>query len=179
MLTQEDKKNCLDLARAAIAFSLNIIDEIPLCPLEAIFHERFGLFVTLHKNGRLRGCIGYFQPYKDLYSSLIDLAKAAAFHDSRFAPVKEDEFNELHIEISILSPLYEISNTNEIEIGRDGIYLQHPYSSGLLLPQVATEYNWDKETFLRETCRKAGLPVSYLNDKKTKIYRFEAEIFGE
>ena len=179
MLSLEAKKFCLDLARASIALKLKLIDQMPECPPEAIFKESFGLFVTLHKNGNLRGCIGYIQPYKDLYTSIIELAAAAAFRDNRFPRVTIEEFEQLHIEMSILSPLYEINNIEEIKIGRDGIYLQHPYSSGLLLPQVATEHNWDRETFLNETCRKAGLPTSFLKDKLIKIYRFEAEIFAE
>ena len=178
MLTKAEKEYCLDLARSSIAFKLKLINEIPACPSGAIFTEKYGLFVTLHKNGRLRGCIGYILPYKDLYTSIIELGQAAAFRDNRFSPVKIEEIEHLQIEISILSPLYEISDIDEIEIGRDGLYIQHPYSSGLLLPQVAIEHNWDKNTFLIETCRKAGLPSNILKDKSTKIYRFEAEIFS-
>jgi AmmeMemoRadiSam system protein A len=177
MLTNQEKEQCLKIAREAIAFKLNIIKEITPYPPLPIFNESYGLFVTLHKNDRLRGCIGYILPYKKLYNALIDLAQSAAFKDPRFSPVSKDEFNQLNIEISILSQLYEVKNTNEITIGRDGLYIQHPHSSGLLLPQVATQYNWDKDTFLIETCHKAGLHESYLKDPQIKIFRFEAEIF--
>ena len=179
MLTNEEKKLCLELARSSIAFKLKLIEEAPKRPPNPIFKESFGLFVTLHKDNRLRGCIGYIQPYKDLCSSIMELAMAAAFRDNRFSQVKDHEFDALHIEISILSPLKEIKNIDEIEIGHDGLYIQHPLGSGLLLPQVATQYNWDKDTFLEETFHKAGLPISFQNEKATKIYRFEAEIFGE
>ena len=138
-----------------------------------------GAFVTLKKQGRLRGCIGLIEGKKPLYETVEEMAQTAAFKDPRFRPVKEDEFKELDIEISALTPLRQIEDVNEIEVGRHGIYIVKGFHSGLLLPQVATEYNWDRNTFLRETCVKAGLPLNAWKDKGTKIFIFSASVFGE
>ena len=178
MLTDIEKKQCLQIARESIAFKLNLVDEI-LCPTSQIFNESYGMFVSLHIKERLRGCIGYIKPYKPLYQSLVDLAQMAAFQDDRFSPVSSAEFAQLSIEISILSPLYEVVDKSEIVVGRDGLYIQNPKTAGLLLPQVATQYAWDTDTFLKQTCRKAGLHESCLKDEQTKVFRFEAVIFSE
>jgi len=179
MLSEREKILCINIVREAIAKKINLLDKMSPCPNEKVFSDFFGLFVTLEKRGRLRGCIGYIIPHKSLYETLLDLAIAAAFKDNRFDPVTKEEFDELCVEISILSPLYEITDKSEVFVGRDGLYIQHPKGSGLLLPQVATKYNWDRDTFFKETCRKAGLAESLLFDKQMKIYRFEAEIFSE
>ena len=179
MISNEEKALCLSIVRESIAYELGLQKSIPAHPNSPIFDEKFGLFVTLHQNTRLRGCIGYVEPFKDLYSSLLDLSRAAAFRDTRFQPVQKHEFESLHIEISILSPLYLVQDIGEIIIGRDGLLVKHPFSSGLLLPQVATEQNWDRETFLSQTLRKANLPDHFVKDKDLLIYRFEAIIFGE
>jgi len=179
MLTDEEKRLCLQIVRATIAHKLQLGPEHVECPSNEVFKQKYGLFVTLHKKGDLRGCIGYIQPYMPLYDSLRDLAVSAAFRDNRFPPLRKEEFDQIDIEISILSPLYLVSNTDEIEVGRDGISLQGRYGSGLLLPQVATQYGWDRDTFLAQTCRKAGVSEAALKDPQTKIFRFEAEIFGE
>jgi len=106
------------------------------------------------------------------------MAEAAAFQDPRFPPVRVDELGELEIEISVLTPLREIKDPEEIEVGKHGIMIERPpYYSGLLLPQVATEYGWDRETFLEQTCIKAGLPPNAWRDPATRIYIFSAEIF--
>ena len=177
MFSLEERELCIKIAKESIAMKLGIIKEITPCPQNRIFQENFGLFVTINKNGHLRGCIGYILPVKPLYESLIDLARTAAFKDNRFKPVIKDEFSEIQIEISVLSQLFEIKDIDEINVGRDGLFIQHPKGSGLLLPQVATKYNWNKEEFLRETCYKAGLHESILSDKNIKLFRFEAEIF--
>lgn len=179
MLSLEEKQICLKIARESIYYRLNAGKSISECPLSSVFMESFGLFVTLHKCANLRGCIGYIKPYKPLYYSLIDLAQAAAFNDSRFNPVTVVELEHLVIEISILSPLTEVLTHDEIIVGRDGLFLQHPWGTGLLLPQVAVQYNWSREKFLQETCYKACLDESFLLDEHTKLYRFEAEIFSE
>jgi AmmeMemoRadiSam system protein A len=105
------------------------------------------------------------------------MAQAAAFKDPRFSPVTVDEFDDLDIEISVLTPLSKIDNVYDIEVGRHGIYLRQGMRSGLLLPQVATENHWDRLTFLQYTCRKAGLPSNAWQDKGTEIYTFSADIF--
>ncbi|MCL2064136.1 MAG: AmmeMemoRadiSam system protein A [Candidatus Cloacimonetes bacterium] len=179
MLTNEEKKLSLSIAREAIAEQLGLIGKMLPCPLESVFTESYGLFVSLSRKGHLRGCIGYIEPYKPLYQSLVDLSRAAAFKDNRFKPVNKEEFPDINIEISILSPLYKVIQYEEIVIGRDGLYIKHPRGSGLLLPQVATKYNWDRDTFLIETCHKAGLHESCLSDEKLIIFRFEALIFSD
>jgi AmmeMemoRadiSam system protein B/AmmeMemoRadiSam system protein A len=141
--------------------------------------EKRGAFVTLTKNGSLRGCIGYIQPVAPLYKAVSDMAIAASTRDPRFPPVTQGELRDIHIEISVLSPLKLIVDTNEIEVGRHGLYMTRGNNSGLLLPQVATEQGWKREEFLSQTCVKAGLPAQAWKDKRTQIYTFSAQIFSE
>jgi uncharacterized protein len=138
-----------------------------------------GVFVTLHKSGELRGCIGFVEGVKPLQDAVIEMAQSAAFNDPRFAPVNLEEVENLELEISVLSPIEELINVEEIEIGKHGLIIEQGFYKGLLLPQVATENNWDKTEFLQHTCHKAGLPVDAWHDDKTKIYAFSAEIFSE
>jgi len=105
------------------------------------------------------------------------MAAAAAFQDPRFPPVTKKELKDLDIEISVLTPFEQITDVNKIEVGKHGIYMERGFYSGLLLPQVATEYGWGRETFLEHTCRKAGLPPDAWKDKETRIYIFSADIF--
>jgi AmmeMemoRadiSam system protein A len=139
--------------------------------------ENRGAFVSLHKNGRLRGCIGQIVPANPLYQTIADMAIAAAFDDPRFDPLTAKEFKDLELEISVLTPMERLKNADEIEIGKHGLYLKKGFYSGLLLPQVAAEYGWDPITFLEETCRKAGLPRNAWKEKNTEIYLFSADIF--
>jgi AmmeMemoRadiSam system protein A len=141
--------------------------------------EKRGAFVTLTKNGSLRGCIGYIQPVTPLYKAVSDMAIAASTRDPRFSPVAQGELGDIHIEISVLSPLRLIVDTNEIEIGKHGLFMTRGNNSGLLLPQVATQQGWNREEFLRQTCVKAGLPAQAWKDKGTQIYTFSAQIFSE
>jgi len=138
-----------------------------------------GAFVTIHKKGALRGCIGYVRGFKPLQEAISDLAVSAAFNDPRFPPLQMDEFTEIDLEISVLTPLQRVSDISEIKIGRDGLLIKRPPYQGLLLPQVAMEYGWDVETFLAETCRKAGLPANAWQDSEAEIERFSALIFSE
>ena len=128
-----------------------------------------GAFVTLKKRDNLRGCIGYIKAYKPLWETVQEMAVAAAFHDPRFPSLKPEEVPQLTFEISVLSPLKRIKDINEIEVGKHGLYIIHGHRAGLLLPQVATEYKWDGETFLAETCHKAGLPANAWMDKESEI----------
>jgi len=177
MLSEIQKKQLLSFARDVIAAHLNSSDS-PSLPANE-YREKCGVFVTLHKAGELRGCIGYIKGYKSIADSIREMSLAAAFQDPRFPPVTVNELAQLKIEISLLSPLQLVQETGDIEIGRDGLYLEHPRSSGLLLPQVATEWNWDRETFLKQICRKASLPPGAHQDAGAKLYRFNAEIFSE
>jgi AmmeMemoRadiSam system protein A len=142
-----------------------------------VLKEKRGAFVTINKRGQLRGCIGYIQPYKPLYQTVEEMAAQAAFNDPRFDPVTERELPDLEIEISVLTPLRRIKDVEEIEVGKHGILIEKGFYSGLLLPQVATEYGWDRKTFLEHTCLKAGLPTDAWKDKDVVISIFSADIF--
>ncbi len=139
--------------------------------------EKRGAFVTLKTHGQLRGCIGHIQAVKPLSQTVIDMAQAAAFQDPRFPPLSKQELKDLSIEISALTPFHHVKDIKEIQVGKHGLFIERGYNSGLLLPQVATEYGWDPQTFLEHTCQKAGLPKDAWKDHKTKIQIFSAEIF--
>ena len=176
-LTDEEKKILHNIALTAITKKLR--NESPVLPMAKTdtLNEKRGAFVSLHKHGQLRGCIGYVHGVKPLAKAINDMAIAAAFQDPRFSTLQENELSDLDIEISVLTPMKQISNINEIEVGKHGLMMiKGPYS-GLLLPQVATQYNWDRQTFLSETCHKAGLPIDAWKDDETEIYIFSAEIF--
>ena len=139
--------------------------------------EKRGAFVTLKTHGQLRGCIGQIQALKPLSQTVIDMAQAAAFQDPRFPPLSERELKDLSIEISALTPFRQIQDIKEIQVGKHGLFIERGFNSGLLLPQVGSEYGWDTQTFLEQTCQKAGLPRDAWKDKKTKIQIFSAEVF--
>lgn len=177
MFNSKQKKELLALARQAI--ESRFTKEALIYPDDPAYTIQTGIFVTLHKFGELRGCIGYVKGYKDLVPSIIEMSRSAAFHDPRFASVQADEMNDIEIEISVLSEMTLIKDTDEIIIGRDGLMLNHPYGSGLLLPQVPVEWHWDLATFLNQICYKSGLPSGSWKDDKAQLYRFTAEIFSE
>jgi AmmeMemoRadiSam system protein A len=139
--------------------------------------EKRGAFVTIKRKGQLRGCIGYTQAVKPLSQTIMEMAQAAAFQDPRFPPLTKNELADLEIEISVLTPFRSIQDIKEIEVGKHGLFMERGGYSGLLLPQVASEYHWDRQTFLEHTCLKAGLPKEAWKDKNTKIQVFSAEIF--
>lgn len=134
-------------------------------------------FVTLTDEGRLRGCIGYTEPTAPLYRTVQECAVAAATEDPRFPPVSPNEVGRLRIEISVLTPLLPIRPEN-IDVGRHGLMVRKGRRRGLLLPQVATEYGWDRKTFLSQACVKAGLPRDAW-ERGAEIFSFTAEVFGE
>jgi AmmeMemoRadiSam system protein A len=178
-LSDQEKQFLVKLARDTIITFLTSGKK----KKESYFSENLktptGVFVTLHENGDLRGCIGYVEGVKPLQDAVIDNAVSAAFSDPRFMPVSADEVEKLDIEISVLTPLEIIDDVNNIEIGKDGLLMKRGYNQGLLLPQVATEQRWDRKTFLQHTCMKAGLPTDAWQDDETEIYKFSAIIFGE
>jgi AmmeMemoRadiSam system protein A len=146
---------------------------------DEIFWERRGAFVTLHKHGQLRGCIGYIVEIAPLLETIQRMAIASAFEDPRFPPLEKEEFKYLNIEISVLTPLKKVKDISEIEIGRDGLLIKKGFYQGLLLPQVAEEEGWDVETFLKHTCLKAGLYPDAWREKGTTIEKFSAQIFAK
>jgi AmmeMemoRadiSam system protein A len=125
----------------------------------------------------LRGCIGHIRADHPLHATIKDMAIAAAFEDPRFSPLSRKEFDKIDIEISVLTPFKRITDINAIEVGKHGIYIVKGFYSGLLLPQVATEYGWDRVAFLEHTCNKAGLPKDAWKEKDTEIYLFSADVF--
>lgn len=177
-LTAKDKKVLLDTVRSAIENHWDGRDTLGRQDISEILKKNRGAFVTLYKLGHLRGCIGQIEARRPLHQTIQEMAVAAAFHDPRFPPVQREEWSRISFEISVLSPLKEIQNVQEIEVGCHGIYLMRGACCGLLLPQVATEYGWDRETFLQQTCCKAGLPMHAWKDKETRIFIFSADIFG-
>lgn len=177
-LTAGEKELLLKIARAEIEAHLHGGMASDKSELPEIVKKERGAFVTLYKKGRLRGCIGYIEARKALYETIKEMAVAAAFNDPRFSPLSKDEWPDITIEISILSPLQEVHDIREIEVGHHGLYIIKGSCRGLLLPQVATEYGWDCLTFLQQTCYKAGLPAQAWKEEGTRIYIFSAEIFG-
>jgi AmmeMemoRadiSam system protein A len=138
-----------------------------------------GAFVTLHRYGELRGCIGQIEARQPLADTVANCALAAAVRDPRFPPLTARELGAgTDIEISVLTPMQHVTSVEEIEVGRDGLLIQLGARSGLLLPQVATEWGWDRDTFLAHACRKAGLPIDAWRHG-AEIFRFQAEIFGD
>ena len=177
-LQDKEKGKLLDIARLAIA-SYIVDKRIPVVKSEEeALNKECGLFVTLHKDGSLRGCIGVFTSADPLYKSVAVMAVSAAFEDPRFAPVTEEEVKDIDIEISVLTPLKKIEDPNNIEIGRDGLYIVKGAHKGVLLPQVAIENDFDRNMFLDHTCLKAGLKVGDWREG-ADIYTFEAEIFDD
>ncbi|WP_456325620.1 AmmeMemoRadiSam system protein A [Desulfonauticus submarinus] len=176
-LSPEEKKYLKEIAKLSILEKFSNTKTNYPKPCTDQLEKHFGAFVTLKKNGNLRGCIGQIIGQKPLWETIIEMAKAAAFEDPRFPALQPSEINDIEIEISILSPFKKIKNIQEINPGQHGLFIQKGYYSGLLLPQVATEWNWDKKTFLEHTCLKAGLNPDCYKDPDTDIYVFEAIVF--
>lgn len=178
-LSSEEKKILLKLARDTIAQFLKDGSRAGLPKAEGIFGEVCGAFVTLHKDGDLRGCIGNMVGQGPLVETISGMAIAAATEDPRFPSVTLPELAKIDIEISVLSPMRRIRDVSEIEVGKHGILMRKGYRQGVLLPQVATEWGWDRDEFLKHTCLKAGLPTDAWKDPTTIIEIFSAEVFGE
>ncbi|MBZ5552872.1 MAG: AmmeMemoRadiSam system protein A [Acidobacteriia bacterium] len=179
-LSNEDQAFLLRLARKTISDHLH---NQPLSPPEPLpvgpLLEKCGAFVTLTQHNELRGCIGYTAALKPLFETVMDCAISAATRDPRFVPLKAEDLARTHIEISVLSPMFEVKDVNEIEAGKHGLMISRGNRRGLLLPQVATEYNLNREKFLDQTCMKAGLPPKSWKEPGTRIEAFTAFVFGE
>ena len=174
--SHEERTLLLQLAHDSILSALEN-HEVSLDPPSPHLTEPRGAFTSLYLNGELRGCVGYVLPVSSVYRAVIDTARAAAFEDARFYPVTIEEARQLNIELSILSPPLPIS-AEEVEVGRHGLLISLAGQRGLLLPQVPAERNWDRITFLQQTCRKAGLPPDAWQ-RGALIEAFTAEVFGE
>jgi AmmeMemoRadiSam system protein B/AmmeMemoRadiSam system protein A len=177
-LTNDEKQALLRIARASIEAELGG-KKPPAAKGQGTLGEKRGAFVCLKKRNHLRGCIGFIEAKTPLAKTVEDMSVAAAFRDPRFPPLKKEELKEVRLEISVLTPLRRIDDTGEIVVGTHGLYIRKGGCAGLLLPQVATEYGWDRGTFLKETCRKAGLGPDAWRDPETEIYLFSADVFSE
>ncbi|MGW8178251.1 MAG: AmmeMemoRadiSam system protein A, partial [bacterium] len=137
------------------------------------------VFVTINRRGQLRGCVGSVVPVQSLGAAVASAAQSAALSDPRFSPVSPGELPELEFEVSVLSPFRRVSDPNQVKVGEHGLWIEKGRNQGLLLPQVATDHNWDRDTFLEQTCLKAGLSKKAWKDSDTEIYVFSATVFGE
>jgi len=179
-LGAHEKSELLALARKSVEYAVKERQayEPPAAADESLDQER-GAFVTLKKSGELRGCIGYTSAVKPLYMAVRDTATLAALRDSRFPPVSAAELGQIEYEISVLSPLRRVRDVREIKVGEHGLLMKNGGYEGLLLPQVPVEQKWDRQTFLEETCAKAGMPAKCWKDENTDIFMFTAVVFGE
>ncbi|WP_272701060.1 AmmeMemoRadiSam system protein A [Desulfovibrio sp. Fe33] len=178
-LTDGEKQYLKNLVIQAISSGLGIGDgpHTPPEPPTEKLRGHLGAFVTLKLHGSLRGCIGNVYGAGELYRTVWDMALSAAFRDPRFPPLTEGEFHAMEYEISILGPIEPCPDPALVEVGRHGLIMRRGGRSGLLLPQVPVEWDWDRETFLSQTCAKAGLPRDAWQEADTEIYWFEAEVF--
>jgi AmmeMemoRadiSam system protein B/AmmeMemoRadiSam system protein A len=177
-LSAGDKTRLLQIARQSIEKYL-ADGQVPEFEVPDNLKIPGAAFVTLEEHGDLRGCIGHVVAVEPLYKTVSVCAIQAAVSDPRFPPVRPGELKDIHIEISVLTPQQKVTSLDEIKVGRDGLVIAQGGRRGLLLPQVATEYGWDRTEFLQHTCRKAGLPVDAYKSPNTEIYKFQALIFGE
>lgn len=186
MLSQPQQRFLLRVARESIVREMKkrhreavpagrTADDVHVEPVD----QTGGAFVTLRIGGELRGCIGYIEYPGPVRAAVEDVARKAAFGDPRFEPLAPAELDQVQIEISVLTPMRRITSPEEITIGNDGLVISCRGRRGLLLPQVATEYGWNVEEFLQNTCRKAGLPVDAWRDAGAELEAFSAEVFSE
>ncbi len=184
-MNSEQGKSLIKLAHDSIESFLNNETLKVDSQLKEMFSEKRGAFVTLKKNGELRGCIGYVEPIFELWTTIIRAARSAAFEDPRFIPLSKKEYRDIKIEVSVLTLPQKIivkdyvEYYSKIKIGEDGLIVKRGNRSGLLLPQVATEYNMDVVEFLEHTCLKAGLRKDAYKEHDCEVYKFQAEIFSE
>ena len=180
-LNSEDKKYLLDLSRRSIKYYLDHHKLLKVKkPESEILNAKRAVFVTLKENHNLRGCIGQLHAQMSLYKAVLSMSTSAAFDDHRFSPLTKKELDKTNIEISVLTPMQKIDNIDEIKMGIDGVYIKNGNRSGVFLPQVANETNWDKITFLENLCsHKAFLPKDAYKDDDTDIYIFQVEKFKE
>lgn len=185
MTTSQERTQLLQIAREAIMAHVTGVAGVTGGALAAadrtdLSVRRGGVFVSLHKHGQLRGCIGHLESDDSLIRVVARCAVAACSADPRFPPVAPGELRQLQVELSVLGPLEPAAGPADIEIGRHGLLVEMGRQRGLLLPQVAAEQQWDAQTFLGQTCRKAGLPEdSWQRGGSVEVWRFEAEVFAD
>ncbi|MEI6667586.1 MAG: AmmeMemoRadiSam system protein A [Acidobacteriota bacterium] len=176
-LSADERSRLLQVAREAI--SEHVAGRRLATPVaDGVLARRQGVFVSLHRHGDLRGCIGYPDGGPALADTVPRASVAAASADDRFAPVTAAELPEIDIEISVLTPVEPVTDPSTIQIGRDGLIVEQRGHRGLLLPQVAVEWGWDLDAFVSQTCLKAGLPRDAWK-RGASLYRFQADVFGD
>lgn len=178
ILTKKEQQELLQIARAAIVAYVSSGSAPERSSSSAGLNLKVGCFVTIKQHGELRGCIGNFVSDQPLYLLVQEMAISAATRDPRFYPMKPADLADFQIDISVLSELVKAASVDEIQVGIHGIYIVKGSCRGVLLPQVATEYGWDRDQFLRHTCIKAGLPENAWQGP-CEIYLFTAQVFGE
>ncbi|MHC1630951.1 MAG: TIGR00296 family protein [Methanotrichaceae archaeon] len=184
MLTIDEGKRAVKLARKGLTAYIERRERIKPDDMSPSFREKNGVFVTLHKNGELRGCIGYPQPIMELGKAILDSAISAGTNDPRFPPMKFEELEKVLIEVTVLTPPQSYDVTKKelpeaVKIGKHGLIVNKGMWSGLLLPQVATEWDFDSTEFLCQTCLKAGLPPDAWIYEDTEVLFFEGQVFLE
>ena len=176
MISQDIKQKIATYTKQVLAYGLKVRPERPDLPRDSFFMEKRGVFVTLNQNKKLRGCIGYTEPLYALKDGLKLACLKAALEDPRFPPLQKEELETIEVEISILGEPQLLSDPLSIQIGVHGLVLVHGRNKSILLPQVALDYGWDKETFLSQLSLKAGLgPLDW---KTSKLYAFKADVFS-
>ena len=176
MIVAADRGRLLHLARHALVARVTGLSAPP--PPADLNRPAFGVFVTIFHHGDLRGCLGTLEGREPLAAAVVRLAGDVAQHDHRFEPIAAHEIDHLAIDLSVLRQPEQVDDPADIVIGRHGLIIERGLRRGLLLPQVAPEHGWDRETLLMQTCGKAGLePDAWRNG--AMIFRFEAEVFGE
>lgn len=182
-LSEEDGRLAVRLARQTLHATVQGTPN-PSLSLPPIFLEKRGVFVTLTRSGQLRGCIGFPYPVAPLGAAIVEAAHAAAVEDPRFHPVRPEELGSIRVEVTVLTKPEVIEGPADeraarVEVGRHGLIVRGKGTSGLLLPQVATEYHWESEEFLSSTCAKAGLAGRCWRDPDVEVSTFEGQIFQE
>ena len=187
-ISDEQGEYLVKLARKTIEYKLGISRK-PTKIQDPVLNENCGVFVTLnvHERGAygLRGCIGLPYPVKPLIDAVIEAAESAAFNDPRFPPIRENEMDDITIEVSVLTPPEQLKREDpedyikNVKIGRDGLIIVKGWRRGLLLPQVPVEWGWDSKNFLTQCCIKAGLPGDEWEKSGTEVFTFQAILFKE
>ncbi|MFH1239252.1 MAG: AmmeMemoRadiSam system protein A, partial [bacterium] len=180
MLNKAQQEQLLKIARQTIETYLTTRKKPDFNITDKDLQDEQGAFVTLHKNGDLKGCIGNIIGRQPLWETVRDMAIESATGDPRFSPVTKEELKDIDIEISVLTKPERVKSADQIIMGTHGVIVRKGFSSGVFLPQVATETGWSKEEFLSYLCsQKAGLPAEAWKDKDTELYIFSAQVFGE
>jgi AmmeMemoRadiSam system protein A len=177
-LGSSEKRLLLALARRALTVAVQSSASLDEFPQDEALRQPGGAFVTLHHGKRLRGCVGQLPSKDSLAAVVAHCAKSAALEDRRFEPVRLDELPGIEIELSVLFQLTEATE-EQIEPGKHGLIVSCGWKRGVLLPQVATQFQWNAVRFLEETCVKAGLEPNAWKDKSTRVQTFTAEVFSE